>query len=62
MGKREDLSGPALAEMLAGAAFEVKYTVIIPDDTVNMLSFLLHLDVCTKSVIALFIASFISPF
>jgi molybdopterin adenylyltransferase len=32
-GKREDLSGPAIAEMLAGAAFEIKHTVIIPDET-----------------------------
>jgi molybdopterin adenylyltransferase len=35
-GKREDLSGPAIAEMLAGAAFEVKYTVIIPDETIEI--------------------------
>ena len=32
-GKREDLSGPAIAEMLTGAAFEIKHTVIIPDET-----------------------------
>jgi len=31
-GKREDLSGPAIAEMLAGAAIEVKHTIIIPDE------------------------------
>ena len=31
-GKREDLSGPAIAEMLAGAAIVVKHTVIIPDE------------------------------
>lgn len=32
-GKREDLSGPAIAEMLAGAAIEIKHTLIIPDET-----------------------------
>jgi molybdopterin adenylyltransferase len=32
-GKREDLSSPAIAEMLAGAAIEVKHTIIIPDET-----------------------------
>lgn len=31
-GKREDLSGPAVAEMLAGAAIQVKQTIIIPDE------------------------------
>lgn len=31
-GKREDLSGPAIAEMLAGAAIEIKSTIIIPDE------------------------------
>ncbi|HNZ65339.1 MAG TPA: MogA/MoaB family molybdenum cofactor biosynthesis protein [Smithella sp.] len=31
-GKREDLSGPAIAEMLAGAAIEIKSTLIIPDE------------------------------
>ena len=31
-GKREDKSGPAIAEMLAGAAIVVKHTVIIPDE------------------------------
>ena len=31
-GKREDLSGPAIAEMLAGAAIEIKHTIIIPDE------------------------------
>ncbi len=31
-GKREDLSGPAIAEMLAGAAIEIKHTLIIPDE------------------------------
>ena len=30
-GKREDLSGPAIAEMLSGAAIEIKHTIIIPD-------------------------------
>jgi molybdopterin adenylyltransferase len=35
-GKREDLSGPAIAEMLAGAAFEIKHTVIIPDETTEI--------------------------
>jgi molybdenum cofactor synthesis domain-containing protein len=30
-GKREDLSGPAIAEMLAGAAI-IKHTLIIPDE------------------------------
>ncbi|KQC08713.1 MAG: cytoplasmic protein [Smithella sp. SDB] len=32
-GKREDLSGPAIAEMLADAAIEIKKTLIIPDET-----------------------------
>lgn len=31
-GKREDLSGPAIAEMLAGAAIVIKHTIIIPDE------------------------------
>lgn len=31
-GKREDKSGPAIAEMLAGAAIEIKHTLIIPDE------------------------------
>ncbi|MCK7507501.1 MAG: molybdopterin-binding protein [Desulfobacterales bacterium] len=31
-GKRQDLSGPAIAEMLAGAAIEIKHTLIIPDE------------------------------
>jgi molybdenum cofactor synthesis domain-containing protein len=31
-GKRQDLSGPAIAEMLAGVAIEVKHTLIIPDE------------------------------
>ena len=31
-GKREDLSGPAIAEMLMGAAIEIKTTIIIPDE------------------------------
>ncbi len=31
-GKREDLSGPAIAEMLAGAAIEIKHSLIIPDE------------------------------
>lgn len=31
-GKRQDLSGPAIAEILAGAAIEVKHTLIIPDE------------------------------
>ncbi|MEN6507898.1 MAG: MogA/MoaB family molybdenum cofactor biosynthesis protein [Smithella sp.] len=31
-GKRQDLSGPAIAEMLAEAAVEVKHTLIIPDE------------------------------
>lgn len=35
-GKREDLSGPAIAEMLTGAAFEIKNTVIIPDETAEI--------------------------
>ena len=35
-GKREDLSGPAIAEMLAGAAFEIKHTIIIPDETTEI--------------------------
>ena len=30
--KRQDLSGPAIAEMLAGAAIEVKHTLITPDE------------------------------
>jgi len=31
-GKREDLSGPAIAEMLAGVAIVIKHTIIIPDE------------------------------
>jgi len=31
-GKREDLSGPAIAEILVSAAIEVKQTLIIPDE------------------------------
>ena len=31
-GKREDLSGPAIAEMLAGADIIVSHTSIIPDE------------------------------
>jgi molybdopterin adenylyltransferase len=31
-GKRQDLSGPAIAEMLAGAAISIKKTLIIPDE------------------------------
>lgn len=32
VGQREDLSGPAIAEMLAGAAFSIAKTVIVPDE------------------------------
>lgn len=31
-GQRNDLSGPAIAEMLAGAAIEIRHTVIVPDE------------------------------
>ena len=31
-GKREDLSGPAIAEILAGTAIVIKHTLIIPDE------------------------------
>jgi molybdenum cofactor synthesis domain-containing protein len=31
-GKRQDLSGPAIAEMLAGAAIEIKNSLIVPDE------------------------------
>lgn len=31
-GKRQDLSGPAIAEMLAEAGIETKHTLIIPDE------------------------------
>lgn len=31
-GRREDKSGPAIAEMLAGAAIQVAKTVIVPDE------------------------------
>jgi molybdopterin adenylyltransferase len=31
-GKREDLSGPAIAEMLAGSSIEVARTIIVPDE------------------------------
>ncbi|PKN52205.1 MAG: molybdenum cofactor biosynthesis protein [Deltaproteobacteria bacterium HGW-Deltaproteobacteria-13] len=31
-GKRQDLSGPAIAEMLAGAGFKIKHTLIVPDE------------------------------
>ncbi len=33
LGKREDLSGPAISEMLADVAIEIKKTIIIPDET-----------------------------
>jgi molybdenum cofactor synthesis domain-containing protein len=32
-GKREDLSGPAIAEMLAGITIKIIKTLIIPDET-----------------------------
>jgi len=32
-GQREDLSGPAIAKMLAGAAFCVSKTIIVPDES-----------------------------
>ena len=31
-GKRQDLSGPVIAEMLTGAGIEIKQTLIIPDE------------------------------
>lgn len=31
-GKREDKSGPVIAELLAGAAISIKKTIIIPDE------------------------------
>ncbi len=31
-GKREDKSGPVIAELLAGAAVSIKKTIIIPDE------------------------------
>lgn len=31
-GKREDLSGPAIAEILVSATIEIKQTLIIPDE------------------------------
>ena len=31
-GKREDLSGPAVAKMLAAAGFQVTHTAIVPDE------------------------------
>jgi molybdopterin adenylyltransferase len=31
-GKREDLSGPAIAEMLASSDILIKHTVIVPDE------------------------------
>ena len=31
-GKREDKSGPAIAEMLAGVAINLKYSLLIPDE------------------------------
>ena len=31
-GKRQDLSGPAISEMLAGAAIEIKNSLIVPDE------------------------------
>jgi molybdenum cofactor synthesis domain-containing protein len=32
-GQRQDLSGPAIAQMLAGSSIEVVRTLIIPDET-----------------------------
>jgi len=31
-GRRQDLSGPAIADMLAGAAIAIQKTIIIPDE------------------------------
>ncbi len=31
-GKRQDLSGPAIAEMLAGADIEIKKSLVVPDE------------------------------
>ncbi|HOG12449.1 MAG: MogA/MoaB family molybdenum cofactor biosynthesis protein [Smithellaceae bacterium] len=35
-GKREDKSGPVIAEMLAGAAIQIKQTLIIPDEVAQI--------------------------
>lgn len=41
-GKRQDLSGPAIAEMLAGAAIYVKHTLIIPDEVEQIQKAIIH--------------------
>ena len=32
LGRREDLSGPAVGEMLAGAGFEIEPFTVVPDE------------------------------
>lgn len=41
-GKREDLSGPAVANELTAAGFQVKVTVVLPDDRQEIQSKLLQ--------------------
>lgn len=41
-GKRQDLSGPAIAEMLAGAAVTIEKTIIIPDEVEQISQAIIH--------------------
>ncbi|HOC60328.1 MAG: MogA/MoaB family molybdenum cofactor biosynthesis protein [Syntrophaceae bacterium] len=41
-GKRQDLSGPAIAEMLAGAAIEIRSTCIVPDEIDQIQQAIIH--------------------
>jgi len=42
-GKREDKSGPVIAEMLAGAAVSIVETVIIPDEVEQIVAALIRM-------------------
>ncbi|HPL96228.1 MAG TPA: MogA/MoaB family molybdenum cofactor biosynthesis protein [Smithellaceae bacterium] len=42
-GQREDLSGPAIAQVLAGAGFTVSITIIVPDDIGQIANALIEL-------------------
>lgn len=42
-GKREDKSGPVIAEMLAGAAVSIVETVIIPDEVEQIAAALIRM-------------------
>ena len=42
-GQREDLSGPAIAQVLEGAGFTVSITIIVPDDIGQIANALIEL-------------------